>query len=125
MIILLMSTSFKHIWNNAPFAYENNFNDYHVWATENLKTITEAKRNKAASLREELTAQADQVVCIVNDMRSTLKANCNDEGKLDGCLLGTTDDFLEAFDKQRQTLIDQFTKTDKHWEDTLKSLSED
>ena len=46
---------------------------------ENLKAITQAKKDKALSLREELTAQADQVISIVNDMRAKLEANCMGE----------------------------------------------
>ena len=39
-------------------------------------------------------------------------------------MLGQVDDFLQAFDDQRQAMLDQFQKTDQHWTDKLKSFEE-
>ena len=50
-------------------------------------------------MKEELSAQADQVVGIISDMRSKLAANMMSNEQVDGCLLGAVNDYLKVFDE--------------------------
>ena len=64
-----------------------------------LQAMAEAKRIKAGSLKAELSSQADQVIEIVNDMRSKIIANVMGDQNSSGYLVGEADDYLKAFEE--------------------------
>lgn len=67
-------------------------------STDQLKAMAEAKRSKADSLKAELSSQADQVIEIVNDMRSKIVANAiGENNNRFGCLIGKVDQYLQTF----------------------------
>ena len=51
----------------------------------------------------------------VGRIRTKLANNINMPGNINGCLIGTVDDYLESFDDQIERLRAQFTTTREYW----------
>ena len=73
-------------------------------SSQSIKDITEAKRQKALDLNCELLSKADQVVSIVEEMRSIVRKNQVDEQNNTGYLIGQVEEYVKVFDDQRGLL---------------------
>ena len=52
---------------------------------------------------------------MIDEMRAIVKTNCNSEDNIDGCLVGTVDDYLASFEAQNQQMMAMFDKSQEQW----------
>ena len=86
-----------------------------MFSVESIKAIAARKLELSEELRQQLSAQAEQVTSMVNEMKDTVRANRNSEANIDGCLIGEESDYLDGFDAQVAKMNAQFDLTKEHW----------
>ena len=96
-----------------------------LFTGQNLGKMARKKLERSKQLRVELQGKADQVSIMVEEIRATVRDNRNSAANIDGCLIGSIDEYMPTFQAQTSQLLSMFDQTHDHWQKKIASSEAD